>query len=102
MKAEPLTSIAEPALLATAAISRREQDPQRGKPRSAPIEPIMAPIPACMATSGLSRSAIYREAGRGNITLRKLGRTTLVDMDSVRAFLASLPAATIRAPRKAA
>jgi hypothetical protein len=61
--------------------------------------PIAAPIARAMALSGLSRSAIYRAAGKGRIVLRKVGRTTLVDMASVRAFLAGLPVATIRAPR---
>jgi hypothetical protein len=52
-------------------------------------------IRTATAVSGLSRSAIYREAARGNIVLLKLGRTTLVDMESVRAFLAGLPRAAI-------
>jgi hypothetical protein len=69
-----------------------------GRPVS-PVVPLALPVPAAMAASGLSRSAIYREAGRGNIRLLKLGRTTLVDMASVRAFLATLPVAPIRAPR---
>ena len=52
--------------------------------------------------TGLSRSAIYREAGRGNLVLLKLGRSTLLCMVSARAFLASLPRASIRPPRKGA
>jgi len=67
--------------------------------RSAYIEPLALSIPAAVAASGFSRSAIYREAGRGRIKLLKLGRTTLVDMNSLRALLASLPIAEIRAPR---
>ena len=63
------------------------------------VEPLALAIPQAMAVSGLSRSAIYREAGRGNITLIKAGRSTLVCMDSVRTFLASLPRASIRPPR---
>jgi len=57
--------------------------------------PMAAPIPRACALSGMSRSAIYRAAAAGQITLRKIGRTTLVDMESVRAFLAALPAAQI-------
>lgn len=57
--------------------------------------PMAAPIPRACALSGLSRSAIYRAAAAGQITLRKIGRTTLVDLESVRAFLASLPEAQI-------
>jgi hypothetical protein len=52
--------------------------------------------------AGISRSAIYREAGNGNITLLKNGRSTLVCMTSVRRFLASLPRASVRAPRQIA
>jgi hypothetical protein len=69
---------------------------------AAAVEPIALPILAAVAISGLSRSAIYREAGAGRIKLMKLGRTTLVDMGSVRALLASLPVANIRAPKQAA
>ena len=67
--------------------------------RGANIEPIALPIPAAVLASGLSRSAIYREAGQGRIKLLKLGRTTLVDMASIRAFLASLPLANIKPPK---
>jgi hypothetical protein len=64
--------------------------------------PSHAPILTAGELSGLSRSAIYREAGAGKIRLVKLGRSTLVDMASVRAFLDSLPPACIAAPRTAA
>jgi hypothetical protein len=62
------------------------------------IEPLALPIARAVAVTGLSRSAIYREAGAGRIKLLKLGRSTLVDMHSVRAFLSTLPVARIRAP----
>ncbi len=64
------------------------------------VEPLALPVKQAIAVTGLSHSAIYREAGRGNIELLKLGRTTLVCMVSARAFLASLPRASIRPPRK--
>jgi hypothetical protein len=67
----------------------------------APAAPEMARIPVAVAVSGLSRSTLYRLAAEGRITLRKAGRTTLVDIASVRAFLAGLPRATIRPPRRA-
>ena len=59
-------------------------------------EPLTVPLPQAPAITGRSRSAIYRAAAEGKIRLVKLGRSTLVDMDSVRAFIASLPTATIR------
>lgn len=64
--------------------------------------PSHAPIPKACDLSGMSRSAVYREAGAGRIRLVKLGKSTLVDMASVRAFLDTLPAARIAAPRAAA
>ena len=58
-----------------------------------PIAPLTVPLPRAPAATGLSRSAIYRAAAEGKIKLLKLGRSTLVDMQSVRDFLASLPIA---------
>ena len=66
------------------------------------VAPLAVPLPQAPTVTGLSRSTIYREAARGNIRLLKAGRSTLVDMASVRAFLASLPTASIRAPQQAA
>ena len=66
------------------------------------MEPLALPIQQAQVVTGLSRSGIYREAGRGNIVLIKHGRTTLVWMPSARAFLASLPRASIRPPREGA
>ncbi len=62
--------------------------------------PIMAPIPRAVSLSGISRSSIYRLAGEGRIRIVKLGRTSLVDMTSVRAFLDTLDAARIAPSRR--
>jgi hypothetical protein len=65
-----------------------------GVPRAAgpgTRQPLAQRIPDASSLSGLSRSAIYRAAARGQIVLLKHGRTTLVDMASLRAFLAGLP-----------
>lgn len=45
---------------------------------------------------GMSRSAIYLQAAAGRITLKKYGKSVLVDADSVLAFVVSLPDATIK------
>lgn len=66
------------------------------------VQPMALRIGPAVAASGLSRSAIYREAAKGNIVLLKLGRTTLVDMATVRTFLASLPRASVRSTAPAA
>jgi len=70
-------------------------------PGSVALWPAFATIPDVSELSGLSRSAIYRAAGEGRIVMRKLGRSVLVDMGSVRAFLDALPPARIAAPRAA-
>ena len=49
-----------------------------------------------------SRSQLYRDLSAGKIKAVKHGRKTLIDMDSLREHLASLPAATFRAPKVAA
>jgi excisionase family DNA binding protein len=68
----------------------------------ADVSPEAVPLPRATAVFGLSRSTLYRLAGEGRIRFLKVGRSTLVDAASVRQFLATLPAATIRAERKAA
>ncbi len=60
------------------------------------VEPLAVPMPRAPAVTGLSRSAIYREAANGNLRLLKAGRTTLLCMESARAFLARLPTAQLR------
>ncbi len=60
------------------------------------------PIKRAAFISGVSVPSLYREAGKGNIVLLKYGRSTLVDLASLRAFLARLPRASIRAPRSRA
>jgi hypothetical protein len=73
--------------------------PRRERPIAESGPPEFARIRDTTARYGISRSAIYREAARGNIRLVKLGAATLVDLGSVRAFVACLPAAKLRAPR---
>ncbi len=50
------------------------------------------------ARFGIPRSTLYRLAAAGHVRMLKLGRTTLVDFASVRAFLASAPAAALNSP----
>ena len=60
--------------------------------------PITATIPNTRRATGWSRSEIYRRLAAGDIKALKHGSRTLIVMDSVRAYLASLPPATFRAP----
>ncbi len=68
---------------------------------SVAIEPVTVPIAQAVAISGMSRSAVYRELAAGNLRAVKQGARTLVLVDSIRAYIASLPPATFR-PAKAA
>jgi excisionase family DNA binding protein len=47
-----------------------------------------------------SRATAYRLIGAGRLEARKLGRKTVIPVESLQAYLASLPPATIRAPRQ--
>jgi excisionase family DNA binding protein len=46
--------------------------------------------------SGLGRTSLYELIGAGKLEARKAGNRTLIPADSLRAYLASLPAADIR------
>ncbi len=59
------------------------------------LEPLALPLARAVLVTGLSRSAIYRAAAAGQLTLLKAGRTTLLEMNSARAFLAGLPRAAV-------
>ena len=65
------------------------------------IDPVALPIGKASAYSGLSRSEVYRQLANGNLRAIKSGTRTFVLVGSIRAHLASLPAATFR-PAKAA
>jgi hypothetical protein len=53
-------------------------------------------LPEATRISGFSRSELYRRAARGEIVFLKCGASTLVDMASLQAAVASLPRAVIR------
>lgn len=59
-----------------------------------PVEPplLAATIDKSTEISGLSRSAIYRAARMGKLTIRKNGSRSLILVSELRAFLQSLPA----------
>ena len=64
--------------------------------------PEYARIPEACRRYGLSRSRLYLLAGQGLIRFVKVGRATLVDLATVRDYLASCPAAQVRPPKNAA
>jgi hypothetical protein len=53
-------------------------------------------LPEATLISGFSRSELYRRAARGEIIFLKCGASTLVDLESLRVAVASLPRAMIK------
>lgn len=62
------------------------------------IFPEYGRIPEACRRYGLSRSRLYLLAGEGHVRFIKVGTATLVDLGSVRDYLATCPTAFIRAP----
>ncbi len=65
-------------------------------------ETIAYQIKDAVKASGLTRSEIYRRLAAGDLKAVKNGKRTLILTESIRDYLASLPAATFRPPAKAA
>lgn len=65
------------------------------------MEPLLFSIHDTMRATGLPRSTIYRLLAEGVLGARKAGRRTLIDAETVRAYVAALPAATFRASNAA-
>ena len=68
---------------------------------TSPTIPIAVPVQGAVEISGMSRSAVYRELANGNLRAVKSGSRTLVLVESIRSYLANLPAATFRQARAA-
>ena len=66
---------------------------------SSGIPPVTMSIAEAVKWSGLSRSELYRQLSRGTIAAVKNRSRTLIVIDTLRAFLINLPAATFRKPR---
>jgi excisionase family DNA binding protein len=66
------------------------------------IQPINVTVAEAVRISGVSQSELYRRLARNEVHALKLGRSTLINMESLRAFIAKLPAASFRAPQQAA
>ena len=67
-----------------------------------PTDPIAYTIPDAGRAAGIGNTKLYELIGLGVLDARKAGRRTVIMADSLRAYLSSLPPASIRAPRKAA
>ena len=62
------------------------------------LEPITVTIRSATERTGISRASLYRLAISGDILFRKMGRTTLVDWASLKAYAENLPVAELRGP----
>ncbi len=62
-----------------------------------PLPAYMRVSPACV-WSGLSRAGLYRILAQGDVSARKAGSTTLIDVASLKNYLDRLPPAEFRAP----
>lgn len=51
-------------------------------------------IPAAVASTGISRTRLYKAIQEGTLTVRKSGRRTLVEAAELRRFIANLPSVT--------
>ncbi len=65
-------------------------------------EPLLLSVRDAVRLSGLSRSEIYRRLGSNEIQARKLGRSTLIEAQGLRALVDSLPRATFRSAEQRA
>lgn len=81
----------------TVPMGMTDENRRRLKGSGATIERLAVAIPEATIISGLSRSEIYRRLAAGDIRAVKSGSRTLVLVDSLRAHIASLPAAEFRA-----
>ena len=60
------------------------------------MEPYALTIAEAVRFSGIARTTLYVLASEGKITLRKIGRRTLVRADDLKALIEKLPLADIR------
>lgn len=60
------------------------------------MDPLFLPIPDACRVLGIGRSKIYELIGNGRITVRKIGRKTLIPREELVAFAAGLPVASAK------
>ncbi len=63
------------------------------------LTPKFGGIDIWMRLSGFSRRTTYEELGRGNLKAVKAGAKLLINIEHGLEYVASLPAAKIRAPK---
>lgn len=63
-----------------------------------PIDSLAVPILEAIRLSGMGRTKLYQEINAGRIKARKLGKRTLIEMRSLRAYLDALPPYETKSP----
>ena len=61
-----------------------------------PFEPLLLSIADACRTIGVSRSKIYELIAAGDLTVRKVGRKSLIAREELALFAARLPVSTNR------
>ncbi len=59
------------------------------------MEKLVLSIPEAVAASGFSRTSLYQEIGAGRLRAVKRGRRIAITSDDFKAWIKSLPEATI-------
>jgi excisionase family DNA binding protein len=62
------------------------------------LEPVLASINATCECLDLSDTSVYRLIGQGKLKAVKAGIKTLITVQSIKAYVASLPQANIKPP----
>jgi hypothetical protein len=83
------------------ALSERVLVMKNAAATQAPLRPAFCTIDEWKRLTGLGRRATYDLLGLGHLRAIKRGSRTLIDVDHGLAYLRSLPAAKIRAPKRA-
>lgn len=60
------------------------------------VDPLCYTIPAAVKFAAVSRTELYRAIGRGELTLRKRGKRSLLMADDLRRWVEGLPAASTK------
>jgi hypothetical protein len=55
------------------------------------IEPIALPIESAPAAAGVTRTRIFEAVAKGELTARKAGKATILEVSELRRWIQSLP-----------
>lgn len=61
------------------------------------MEPLLLPVPDACRVIGVSRSTLYELISAGAISIRKIGRKTLIPREDLISFAARLAASKLEA-----